>query len=391
MLSATTKPVEQIPDDEFCPPHCPWRDCSKHRLESIDSFSYSRIGFYTRKNDGRRIQRFICHSCKRTFSQQTFSCTYFLKRPELLHPTAAGLNAGSAHRQLARTLGCSHSTITRLSARLGRHSLLLQAKALDQLQELRETIVFDHFETFAFSQWDPVGVATPVGDRSWFVYGLDPAPHRRGGHQTRFQRRKRAQRKVPPPPRGQVARSCKRTLDLLASKLPPRGKLQINSDDHTAYAPAFRRHPAACRLDHQIYPNPKRGPKGAPRSPLALERDRAMFAVDVLHMLWRHSSAHHRRETIAFARRTNAVLERGFLFIVWRNFVKGRSERKPDPTTPAMMLGLTDRPWNWQQVLSRRLFPSLTKLPRGWMRVYRRQWVTPALGQNAEHKLTWAF
>jgi transposase-like protein len=385
------KPVEQIPPGEFQPTHCPRPKCAKHHLKPSDSFSYSPAGSYTRKCDGRRVPRFLCHSCKHTFSQQTFACTYFLKRPELLGPVAAGLNAGSAHRQIARTLDCAPSTVTRLSARLGRHTLLLQAQALDQLTGIGEPIVFDHFETFAFSQWDPVGVATTVGDRSWFVYGLDPAPHRRGGHQTTFQHRNRARRGIAPPPRGQVARSCGRSLDLLTSKLPPRGKLQINSDDHPAYTSAIRRHPAARRIEHRIYPNPKRGPKGAPRTALAIERDRAMFAVDVLHMLWRHSSAHHRRETIAFARRANAILERGFLFIAWRNFVKGRSERKPDPSTPAMMLGLTDKPWDWLQVLSRRLFPSRTKMPRGWMRVYRRQWVTPALGHNAEHKLMLAF
>jgi hypothetical protein len=58
-----------------------------------------------------------------------------------------------------------------------------------------------------------------------------------------------------------------------------------------------------------------------------------MFAVDVLHGLWRHSSANHRRETIAFARRANAIMERGYLFAVWRNFVKARTERHPEQGT----------------------------------------------------------
>ena len=34
----------------------------------------------------------------------------------------------------------------------------------------------------------------------------------------------------------------------------------------------------------------------------------------------------------------NALMERHHLTVVWRNWVKGRSERKPDPTTPAVVL-----------------------------------------------------
>jgi hypothetical protein len=68
-----------------------------------------------------------------------------------------------------------------------------------------------------------------------------------------------------------------------------------------------------------------------------------MFAVDAWHALIRHSTAHHRRETLAFGRRLNALMERFFLLIIWRNFVKQRSERRPDATTPQRALGLEAR------------------------------------------------
>ena len=104
-------------------------------------------------------------------------------------PVAAGLQAGSAHRQIARSLGCAPSTVTRLSARLGRHALLLQARALRHLAgRIQEPIVLDHFETFEFTQDFPCGIATPVGSQSWFVSGLDPAPHARAGTRSPAQR-----------------------------------------------------------------------------------------------------------------------------------------------------------------------------------------------------------
>ena len=116
-----------------------------------------------------------------------------------------------------------------------------------------------------------------------------------------------------------------------------------------------------------------------------------MMAVDALHKLWRHSQAHHRRETIAFGRRSNAVLERAALMMCWRNLIKGLSERKRDPTTPAMRLALTSRPWTWRDVFARRLFPGRIGVPASWMRIYRREWITPAVGRNTRHRLRHAF
>jgi hypothetical protein len=80
-------------------------------------------------------------------------------------------------------------------------------------------------------------------------------------------------------------------------------------------------------------------------------------------------------------------MERLFLAAVWRNFIKGRSERRRDPTTPAMRLGLVDRPWSWQEVLARRLFPSRERLDGVWRELYRRDWSTPELPGNRRHRL----
>ena len=77
--------------------------------------------------------------------------------------------------------------------------------------------------------------------------------------------------------------------------------------------------------------------------------------------------------------------------MAWRNFIKGLSERRPDPTTPAMRLGLAARPLEWADVFERRLFPGRIAMPAGWMKLYRREWVTPAVGRNTRHDLIQAF
>jgi hypothetical protein len=184
-----------------------------------------------------------------------------------------------------------------------------------------------------------------------------------------------------------VTRSFLRTLDVLLERTPPGKRLVLNTDDHPSYRAAISARPDRGRILHRVYRNPKRGPKGSPRSPEARARDRAMFAVDALHALWRHSCAHHRRETIAFCRRINAAMERAFLATVWRNFVKWRSERKPDRTTPAMKLGLVGEQWSWARVFARRLFPTRVRVPEPWKRVYARDWDEDAAGPFVRHRL----
>src|SRR6185295_1646983 len=379
-------PVERL--QEFTPRFCPWSDCPAH-VDPGQRFGFRRHGSYSTRRRPT-VPRFRCAACRRTFSRQSFAVSFYLKRPELLVPVAALLQAGSAHRQIARSLGCAPSTVTRLSARLGRHALLLLARSLAHLQgRLAEPVVLDHFETFEFAQDFPFGVATPVGRDSWFVYGLDPAPHSRTGRRSPAQR---ARQEFLPRRRlhgGYVASSA-RVVTLLLT-LRPRGRpLEIIGDGHPAYDRAVRRWGrASVRLAR--FPNPPRGPKGSPRSPEALARDRALFPVDSLHALLRHSLAHHRRETIAFGRRLNALMERLFLTAVWRNFVKRRSERRPDPTTPAMRLGLTSERWSWRRVFSRRLFPNRESLPPAWNDLYKRRWTTPTLPSNVFHRLRQAY
>jgi hypothetical protein len=171
------------------------------------------------------------------------------------------------------------------------------------------------------------------------------------------------------------------------SRAPVDRPLELVTDNHPAYRVALSRHRMQHRFRHQVYPNPPRGPKGSPRSRAAILRDREMFAVDLLHGLIRHSCAHHRRETIAFSRRLNALLERGFLLAAWRNFVKTRSERRSGAPTPAMVLGLARQPWEWPRVLARRLFSSQIPLPPAWRTIYRREWETTVVAPRWRHQL----
>jgi hypothetical protein len=67
-----------------------------------------------------------------------------------------------------------------------------------------------------------------------------------------------------------------------------------------------------------------------------------MFPVDALRQLLLPTLAHCGRETIAFGRQVNAVMERRYLTAVWRNFMEGVSENRLSRGTPAMQVGTPD-------------------------------------------------
>lgn len=384
--------VETIPHDRFVPAFCPRPDCVQHRVAPA-AFRYTRLkATYRRRCDDRIVPRFRCRACHRGFSQQSFAVSYYLKRPELTIPIARGLVNGCAHRQTARIVGCAHSTVTKRVARLGRHASLLHRLCLAAMPGLDEPLNYDDLEVFTGTQYHPCGIGTTMGHHSWFLYGLGFAPHRRGGRLSPAQRRRQTSwdRRGGRPPRDPYARSLERQLDVLLPRAPGRS-ITLVTDGHKAYSRAIRRHPLGAGIRHAVFPNPRRGPKGAPRTPAKRIRDRAMYPIDTLHRFLRHSLKPHGRETIAFGRRSEAQLERAFLFAIFRNLVKRRSERRPNSVTPATWLGLTDGIWSWERVFARRLQPS--RVPEGgaWPELYDRQMATPSLPRTPPHRLKRAY
>lgn len=84
-------------------------------------------------------------------------------------------------------------------------------------------------------------------------------------------------------------------------------------------------------------------------------------------------------------------MDRAHVFQVWRNGIKRRRENG-DVQTAAMLLGLTSRPLEWEDVLRRRRFPLRESLEPWRMEYYRGEISTPVLGiRQSRHELKRAF
>jgi hypothetical protein len=323
----------------------------------------------------QRIQRFTCCRCGRHFSTQTFSTTYWQKRPDLVDGVYMLSVGCMANRQIARALRCSPSTVLHQIARLGRHCLLFQARDLANLPPLEE-IAIDGFESFEHSQYWPFHHNVAVDVASGFFLFHTDSPLRRKGRMTAHQKRRRAvleERLGRPNPRA-VETGVRDVLEALLSR---KIAITIRSDDHRAYPRAMAS--LAVSITHRVTHSRQRRDD---RNPL--------WEINVLDLMIRHSTAAHKRETIAWAKRRQASVEKLAIFQVWRNYMKRRRE-KGGRATSAMLLGLASRPLRLRDILKERIFYEKTPLTLRWDQYYRRLIETRALPVNRAHRLTYAF
>jgi hypothetical protein len=282
---------------------------------------------------------------------------------------------GMANRQIARDLHAAPATIDRLLARLGRHCLLLHTQLTADAHPAGD-LVLDGIESFEYSQFHPFHHHLLVEADNSFFWHFTDSPLRRKGRMTQAQkhRRQRLERRLGRPDPKAVENDVHH---LLQTVLDPEPAATLRSDDHRAYPRAIRR--LACRIEHRVTPSRERR-----------DADNPLFEINLLDMLIRHSQANHRRETIAASKRRQGSADRLAVFLVWRNYVKYRWEKRCRQT-PAMLKGMLDRPWRVADVLKERLFRTRIALSGRWDQYYRRAVLTPALPNNRRHQLTYAY
>jgi transposase-like protein len=356
------------------PPHCPNPQCQFHQQVS-DAWRYKRKGYFTRRCSPKRIQRFTCLACGRNFSTQTFSTTYWQKDPDLMASLFMAIVGSMCNRQMARAKGIAPRTVQHQVSRLGRHCLLFHAQQLHQIGPTSE-IVVDGFETFEWSQYFPYHHNVVVDPATgYFLYHTD-SPLRRKGRMTVHQKLRRAELEATlgrPDPKA----ICRGMTELLEVATRGADKVVIRSDDHPAYPRAMKH--LSCEFEHGITPGKERR-----------DRHNSLWEVNLLDLLIRHSTAAHKRETIAWVKRRQASAEKLAILQVWRNNVKRRWENG-EAVTPAMLRGATERTLTVQDILCERLFRTRIELPESWNRYYERGVETAALPVNLRHELKYAF
>ena len=364
---------DELHDPAWTPPHCPSSTCKYHNGLQTD-WPWKRMGYYRRRTRPRRIQRFRCLHCGVSFSSQTFSVTYWLKRPEIILQLMTKVTGGMCNSQIATDLATCPATIDRQIYRLGRHCQLFHLQMMKAAPRL-SSIGIDSFVTFEHSQYHPFHLHLAVDRESAFVAHFTDSEVRRSGRMTPRQRQKRRQlEQVRGRPDPQAVR--KDVHELLRVVTAGVREMVVHSDEHRAYPLAMVGLP--CRILHVVTSSKER-------------RDHwnRLYELNLLDLLIRHAAAEHKRETIAYAKRRNCAIWRLMIFLVWKNYVRRKRVRRC-PQTPAMAIGLCGRPWTVWEIVARRLFWAQVGLEGRWRQYYWGEVRTRALKVNRRHALKYA-
>ncbi|MFW5729036.1 MAG: hypothetical protein ACOCYG_05180, partial [Spirochaetota bacterium] len=202
--------------------------------------------------------------------------------------------------------------------RLARNALAVMDYALVE-RHLTENLAMDGFASYTRSQYHPNNFTHVVGSDSQFVYGVVHTTLRRSGTMTPYQRIQRALiDTVWKPPRG-VKEDCAVLLNDLSSMIDRASrqrKVELFTDEHTAYRPALKAVPAlatALREGRLVHQRVSSRAARIPSNPL--------FPVNYVDRQIRKNLAEHVRETVRQGREINCQMERMAIFMVLHNFM----------------------------------------------------------------------
>jgi transposase-like protein len=299
------------------PPHCSNPICPNcDRPQTTDW--YRKAGFHPTKAFGQ-VPRFLCKTCGKTFSTQTFSIDYYAKKLVNYRYVYNQINAGAGIRNIARDLEVRDSTVTNRINRLARSALILNQMIVDHLPP-KEDLVIDGLQNFCISQYFPDNYTIVVGKDSQFAYDCDYATLRRCGRMTKDQKEKREKlEKIEKADPKAVKMSFLRLLWGVDRKLKQRTKpLIIYTDEKKDYQRALwdknigfadRMFEGLCRHHTTNSKDPR-------------NQANPLFSVNYFDREIRKDMASHTRETVQFPRNVCNAMLRMYLYMFDHNVRK---------------------------------------------------------------------
>jgi transposase-like protein len=328
----------------FLPSHCPQGLCP-----SLTSgrFRFRRKGSFLRGVDGRRVPRFLCLECQRTFSLQTFRLDYRLKRPQLSLQLFFPLIGKVTLRQLARTLGCTRKVVAQRIRLLGEHCRDFHARVLaGTARAACSQLQLDELETFEHHRLlKPLTVPVLIEPKSFFVFDTAVAPLPCRGGLTGRLRRAKARLEAQLGPRRSGSREAVRRCFQTARDHLGGAQVTVTTDRKSSYPGILRQVFGETGSLHQQID------AGEPR-----KYGSGLFAINLTLAMLRDGLSRLVRRSWAASKRALWLQRHLWIWTCWRNYLRARANWRPH-WTPAMQLGLLQRPLRKEELLRWRIFP----------------------------------
>lgn len=142
---------------------CP--NCSSKVAASEDRPKIIKAGFYRRKSDSRRIQRFRCLNCNRHFSHATGHLAFGQNKRQMNERLRKLICSGVSLRRSAILLHISRTTVARKFKFLGanaRETFRISNLKFPKIDEVQ----FDDQETFEHTKFKPLSITLAVDSKT---------------------------------------------------------------------------------------------------------------------------------------------------------------------------------------------------------------------------------
>ena len=199
--------MQKINQSNFTPPYCPNFKCSFH-TKLAEKFWVKNGKAKVKKYPGF-IQRYKCKACKKNFSYTSFKLEY-RRRSDPFEDIFNLTTESVSNSGIARKLGISEHKVRECLKVLARQCLL-KHELLTQNLEIKEDLVFDGFESFSRSQYDPNNINNLVLKDSFFTLDFSFSHLNRKGRMTLAQKikNKKLQQKYGKYPSNQIRTKSK--------------------------------------------------------------------------------------------------------------------------------------------------------------------------------------
>ncbi len=369
---------EYLKEKPFIPSFCPNPECEYHQNKIPINFPwYMKRGWYHSSAHGK-VQRYLCKSCGKSFSERMFFTDYYAKRIDIdLQDLLFHYSNGFSQRALADHYHCTTRTIAQKLQTISRQAMSAIIKANSYLHT-REDIAIDGMQNFTGSQYQPNNYNISVGQYSQYISMVTQVIFRRAGKMNAYQKRRREYfDAVGLWKRGAFTKSIRELVTHLSHLVEQRDRSKTtiicNSDDKKMYAREIRRNQslrreiAANRFSHMIT-----------SSKCWRDHRNPLFPVNYIDGRLRNDLADWQRETTSFPREANRNFQRFLCYIAYHNFFKPHRIRTPD-TSHAEAAGIPRKIVQEirKDFFQRRAFYSLTPLPPQWNDCWNCVLVTP--------------
>jgi transposase-like protein len=210
---------------------CPNISCNLYLKNTFQN----RDGFYFRRDDSRKIQRYKCKICKTKYSRATFTLEKYQKKRRINLQVRACLSMGVSQRNCAYALKVARKTIERKLIYLSEKAKLNQKKFLDELKlnPINE-IQFDDLISSVHTKLKPVSISVVACPKTFSILGAAVSEIPAFGKLAEISRRKYGRRK------NFHTKTLDNLMGTLTSYIDPLA--EFKTDEHKRYAEIIKKH-----------------------------------------------------------------------------------------------------------------------------------------------------